>query len=91
MSDEDRELLRAAGPGAVKKLIELMETSKSPKVQLQAAVAILDRVYGKPTQTVANEDGTPVGGGLIITSDPNIKLPPGHAFIVLPAQEPEEP
>ena len=42
-------ILRAAVPGAARKLVELAK-SENPKIAMQATAAILDRVWGKPTQ-----------------------------------------
>lgn len=43
-------ILRAAVPSAARKLVELAK-NENPKIAFQAATAILDRVWGKPTQT----------------------------------------
>ena len=44
---EIKEILRAAAPDAARRLIELMDCDIE-KITLQAAVAVLDRVIGKP-------------------------------------------
>src|SRR5215204_1855034 len=51
ISEEVKELARAATPRAVQGQIELME-SKDENVALKATSAILDRAYGKPAQTL---------------------------------------
>ena len=43
------EILRAAVPKAARKLVALLECGNA-KIEAQAATAILDRVWGKPTQ-----------------------------------------
>ena len=43
-------ILKAAVPSAAARLVELTR-SQNEKIALQASVAILDRVWGKPTQT----------------------------------------
>src|SRR5215203_2863693 len=56
ISEEVKELARAATPRAIKRQIELME-SKDENVALKATNSILDRVFGKPAQTLnANVD-----------------------------------
>lgn len=76
MSPEVREMLAAATPKAAQKLIDCLEAKRAivvgngngayvedvPDVDLQfrAANAILDRVHGKPAQTVTGEDGKPL-------------------------------
>ena len=53
-----RELLRAATPDAIAKLVELSH-SKNPNVALGACNSILDRVLGKMTKNVlTDEDGS---------------------------------
>ena len=42
-------ILKAAVPEAARKLVELLECGNT-KIEAQAATAILDRVWGKPTQ-----------------------------------------
>jgi hypothetical protein len=58
---EDSEVKQAArsyGLEAVHRLAELMR-GESPKVAKEAAVALLDRGYGKPTQIIAGDDELP--------------------------------
>lgn len=43
-------ILKAAVPSAAARLVELAQ-SQNEKIALQASTAILDRVWGKPTQT----------------------------------------
>lgn len=49
---EAQELARQHGPDAIRRLASLMEKGESDHVRLNAAVALLDRGYGKPAQTV---------------------------------------
>src|SRR3954447_16402080 len=51
ISEEVKELARAATPRAIKRQIELME-SKDENVALKATNSILDRALGKPAHTV---------------------------------------
>ena len=45
---------------AIAMLARLMRAGASDDVRLRAAVALLDRAWGKPTQAVTGEDGGPV-------------------------------
>lgn len=48
-----RELARAYGTDALRALLAVMRSRKSPAAaRVSAAVAILDRAYGKPVQSV---------------------------------------
>lgn len=47
---EVKALARQFGPEAINRLADLMR-GESPKVAVSAAIALLDRGYGKPTQT----------------------------------------
>lgn len=51
---EAKRIARSHGPKALAKLAELVDHS-NPQVARSAAEAILDRAYGKPTQTVESE------------------------------------
>ena len=44
---EIKEILRAAAPDAARRLVELMDC-EIEKIALQASIAVLDRVIGKP-------------------------------------------
>ncbi len=49
-----RELARACGPDAIELLSAMMrDTSTAARVRVAAAVAILDRGYGRPAQTTS--------------------------------------
>jgi hypothetical protein len=52
--DEDtKAILKAAAPDAAKLLVKMMEDPKqNPKLRLQAAETVLDRVFGKATQPI---------------------------------------
>lgn len=44
---------------AIEKLVELMNSNDTPpQTRLAAAIALLDRAHGKPSQAVTNDDGT---------------------------------
>jgi hypothetical protein len=50
------------GPKAIKELARIMTNSESDAVRVSAAIALLDRAYGKPGQQVAvtGADGGPI-------------------------------
>ena len=75
-------ILQAASPKAAKKLIQLLE-AKSEDMQFKAALAIMDRVCGKPVQRqeVTGKDGGPM---YIVTSVD--RDPSDSAIDVTPAQ-----
>lgn len=50
-NEEAMEILKASIPEAAQKLVELLK-SDNEKIALQAAIAIFDRVHGKPIQAV---------------------------------------
>jgi hypothetical protein len=43
------------GPEAIERLVDLMR-GKDPDVALKAAIALLDRAYGKPAQAIVGGD-----------------------------------
>jgi hypothetical protein len=53
------EALRKAEPEAVEVLVRLMRSARSESVRLAAASAILDRLYGRPTQPLSDESSEP--------------------------------
>lgn len=73
-----QEMLLAAAPKAAKALIEALDANRALVVaeqiayvpdhdmRVKAANALLDRVYGKPSQTITDEDGGPMRLGLVI-------------------------
>lgn len=48
------------GEAAITRLVHLMTKGKSERAQVAACKELLDRGYGKPTQTLASEDGKPL-------------------------------
>jgi len=48
------------GEGAIRKLARLMETGETDQIQLNAAVALLDRAYGRPTQMLGSDEENPL-------------------------------
>lgn len=50
-NEEAMEILKASIPEAAQRLVELLK-SDNEKIALQAAIAIFDRVHGKPIQAV---------------------------------------
>lgn len=55
-------LAQQYGPDAIQIIQELMRTSKSPKIRLDAAKYLADRAYGKAPQAVqlSGEEGGPI-------------------------------
>jgi hypothetical protein len=45
----------------VEKLADLMGNSKSEAIQYAASIALLDRAWGKPRQTIELHDSAPPG------------------------------
>lgn len=62
------QLAREASPAAIKRLVELMRHD-SPRAAIAAANSILDRAFGKPTQTLAGDPEKPLGQP--VTIDPS--------------------
>lgn len=58
-NEEVKALARAHGPEAIAKLVEIMQTGDN-RSALSAAVALLDRAYGKPAQAITGEGGQPL-------------------------------
>jgi hypothetical protein len=65
MSDEMREMLKAATPKAIKTLIDCLDEPDG-RVRIQAANSLLDRLYGKPSQAITDEDGKPLRIGVVV-------------------------
>ena len=56
MSDEVKEMLKGATADAARLLIETMADESAPlKLRLDCAGAVMDRVYGRPTQPIDGE------------------------------------
>lgn len=55
-----RETARAHGAKALKTIVQVMQYGANDRVRLDAAVALLDRGYGKPTQMIAGEGDSPI-------------------------------
>ena len=56
ISEDVKEIARAATPRAIQRQIELME-SEDENVALKATNSILDRAFGKPAQTLNTDPG----------------------------------
>lgn len=65
MSDDMRELLKAATPKAIQTLIGCLDDDDG-RVRIQAANSLLDRLYGKPTQALTDEDGKALRIGVVV-------------------------
>ena len=53
MDDETKTILKAAAPDAARLMVEMMNNPKvQPKLRMQAAEVVMDRVYGKATQPI---------------------------------------
>lgn len=58
---ELREACRAHTTLAIKTLVSVMKAKRSPaNAKVAAAIALLDRGYGKPAQAITGPDGGPV-------------------------------
>ena len=56
MPDEVKEMLKGATADAARLLIETMADESAPlKLRLDCAAAVMDRVYGRPTQPIDGE------------------------------------
>lgn len=56
MPDEVKEMLKGATANAARLLIETMADESAPlKLRLDCAGAVMDRVYGRPTQPIDGE------------------------------------
>lgn len=53
IDEEVKVILRAAAPGAAKKLVELAFNAQDPRVSLAAITVLLDRLYGRPAQQIS--------------------------------------
>ena len=53
MDDETKAILKAAAPDAARLMVKMMNDPKiQPKLRMQAAEVVMDRVYGKATQPI---------------------------------------
>ena len=57
---EVRELARQHTAAAIRRLSHLMENGQSEQAQIMAANSLLDRGWGKPTQSIAGDDNAPL-------------------------------
>ena len=71
-----RELAQKHGAKAVTRLVKLMTESKDEKIQHAAAVELLDRAYGRPTQTneFSGPEGAPLQSEVTVSSPTEIGL-----------------
>ena len=60
ISTEIREAARRYGPEALQLHVKLMRASRNEDVRQRSANVILDRAYGKPTQSISKEDDNPL-------------------------------
>lgn len=65
MPEEMRQILREAGPGLARKLLQYTEHS-NPKIAMWAITEALDRAYGKPTQ--AQDISVDMAGSVDLTT-----------------------
>src|SRR5215203_2088788 len=81
--EDVKEIARAATPRAIQRQIELME-SKNENVALKATNSILDRVLGRPAQTLnsfARKDVLDYSiADLVAIEMPRHKFQPGNKF-----------
>lgn len=53
MDDETKSILKAAAPDAARLMVKMMnDPNIQPKLRMQAAEVVMDRVYGKATQPI---------------------------------------
>ena len=57
---EVKDLAREHGPAAIAKLRAIMDKGASEQAQVAAAKELLDRAYGKATQTIAGDPEAPL-------------------------------
>lgn len=59
---EAKELAKKHSPEAIQRLVQIMRQTKDTKAALAAAMAILDRGYGRPAASVemTGKDGGPI-------------------------------
>lgn len=61
MDNKTKEILRAAAPKAAALLVQMLEDpTTQPKLRLQAAETVLDRVYGKASQPIEGSVGNKI-------------------------------
>ena len=68
-----RDACRAAGAAAIAALVEELR-SDDGRTRIAAATALLDRGYGKPTQTVSGPDGGPIAVAHVNADEVRAKL-----------------
>lgn len=78
---EVRRLARSHGPEAIERLVELMRQGSDRRLALQAAVALLDRGFGKPDMAI-NNTGAPLVN-INLNAPPDGKLTPQQAYELL--------
>ena len=69
-----RELAQAQTESAIAGLVRVLEGAESPAAaRVSAAVALLDRGWGKPVQTIAGDDENPLVARIerVIVDPPN--------------------
>src|SRR5437763_6447503 len=60
--EDIRALAREHSPAALQTLRHIADKGKQESARVAAAVALLDRAYGKPTQPIAGDDDMPPVG-----------------------------
>lgn len=60
---------RKVGPEAIKTLTDLMRNAKAEKVRLMAAMALLDRGFGKPAATIDGDGARAIMGVIILPAE----------------------
>jgi hypothetical protein len=95
-SNEIRDLCRFHSPECVDILMDVARFSKSDQARLAAANAILDRGWGKPVQSLADPDGSPLGSGFFsrlqgLDIQELRSLAIDAEFSIISATQPEEP
>ncbi|MEO9633074.1 MAG: hypothetical protein ABJG14_21860 [Sulfitobacter sp.] len=77
------ELAKDHAPAALKALVQVATRGKSEAARVSAASAILDRGYGKPSQSheVTGKDGKPISHDMKVTAKV-VMVPPKDESVV---------
>jgi hypothetical protein len=88
--EDIRALAREHSPAALETLRHIADNGKQESARVAAAIALLDRAYGKPTQPLAGDDELP-GIGInttavaTLTAEERAQLVAGIAASLKPA------
>ncbi len=80
---EVRKLARSYGAEAIERLVVLMRQKGNKKIAMQAALALLDRGYGKPPVEISGPNGSPIPLGFVTGAPITNALEAGEAYRAL--------